>query len=318
MSPTVWLIPRRIGMGVATLWIVSAVVFFSVYLLPGDLAEEILGQARTPETVANIRRELHLDRPPAERYVGWMVGALQGDFGRSLASDVPISELIGVRLANTLFLAVYSAAIAVPLSLSLGIVAALRRGQAADRSISVLALTAISLPEFFTAYILIFAFAVSLEVLPSLATVSVDTSLAERFYKTTLPALTLTLAVAAHMIRLTRASIVNVMASPYIEMARLKGLTPVRIMLVHAVPNALAPIINVVVLNLAYLVVGVVVVEVVFAYPGLGQLIVDAVAKRDIPVVQATSLIFAAVYISLNLIADVLTTALNPRLRHQR
>ena len=318
MPPLVSMASKRIGMGVVTLWVVSAVVFFSVYLLPGDLAEEILGQARTPEAVANIRRELHLDRPPVERYLDWMAGAVGGDFGRSLASDVPIADLIRVRLANTMFLAGYAAAIAVPLSLSLGILAALRRGQLTDRSINVLALTAISLPEFFIAYILIFALAVSFRILPSLATVSVDTPLPQRFYQTTLPALTLTLAVAAHMIRLTRASIINLMASPYIEMARLKGLTPVRIMLVHAVPNALAPIINVVVLNLAYLIVGVVVVEVVFAYPGLGQLMVDAVSKRDIPVVQATSLIFATVYISLNLAADVLTSMLNPRLRYQR
>lgn len=318
MPPVVSMILKRLGLGGLTLGAVSAVVFFSVYLLPGDLAEEILGQARTPEAVANIRRELGLDRPPLERYREWLTGVVGGDFGRSLASGVPITRLIGTRLGNTLFLAGFAAVIAMPLSLALGITAALHRGRLPDRAINVVALTAISLPEFFVAYILISTLAVAAGLLPSLATVSPDTSLGDRLYRTLLPALTLTLAVAAHVMRLTRASIVNLMASPYIEMARLKGLTPRRIVLHHALPNALAPIVNVVVLNLAYLVVGVVVVEVVFAYPGLGQLMVDAVSKRDVTVVQATSLIFASAYIVLNLTADVLTIALNPRLVHPR
>jgi peptide/nickel transport system permease protein len=318
MTPLAKMIVRRIGLGFLTLVIVSLVVFFAVYLLPGDLAEEILGQARTPETVANIRRELGLDRPPITRYLEWIGGVLRGDFGSSLASGRTIAELVGTRLLNTLFLAGFAAVISMPLSLGLGILAALHRGRLADRAINVAALTAISLPEFFIAYILIFFLAVKAGLLPSLAAVSIDTPLAERLYRTVLPVLTLTLAVAAHVMRLTRAAIVNLMANAYIEMARLKGLKPWRIIVHHALPNALAPIINVVVLNLAYLIVGVVVVEVVFSYPGLGQLMVDSVSKRDIPVVQATCLIFASAYIVLNLIADVLTIALDPRLMHRQ
>jgi len=310
------LILVRLGLGLLTLGAISIIVFGAVNLLPGDLAEEILGQNRTPETVAALRRELGLDRPLLERYLAWVGGVLGGDFGSSLASGRPVSELIGVRLGNTLFLAGYAALVAVPLSLGLGMVAALYRGRAVDRAITAGSLTAISLPEFFIAYILIFLLAVHWRVFPSLATVSPDSSLLERLYRLILPALTLTLGVTAHMMRMTRAAIVNLLASPYIEMARLKGLSPSRVIVRHALPNALAPIINVVALNLAYLVVGVVVVEVVFAYPGLGQLLVDSVSKRDVTVVQAASLIFAATYVSLNLAADILSIATTPRLRH--
>ncbi|MEO8859100.1 MAG: ABC transporter permease [Burkholderiaceae bacterium] len=312
------MILKRIGLGVVTLFIVSAVVFFAVYLLPGDLAEELLGQARTPETVANIRAELGLDRPPAERYIVWIKGVLQGDFGNSLANGRPISEIAGGRIYNTMMLAVLAAVVCMPFSLGLGIVAALYRNRPIDRGINVAALTAISLPEFFVAYILILFLTVKTGWLPSLATVGPDTPLGERLEKSILPVLTLTLAVSAHVMRLTRAAIVNLLASPYIEMARIKGVRPWRVIVHHALPNALAPIVNVVVLNLAYLIVGVVVVEVVFTYPGLGQLMVDAVSKRDVPVVQATCLIFAATYIVLNLIADILTIVFDPRQLHPR
>lgn len=316
MSPIARMILTRIGLGLLTLWVVSVVVFLSVYLLPGDLAEAILGQSATPEAIANIRRELRLDRPIVERYATWLRDLLRGDFGASLASGRPISEVIGTRLGNTLFLAGFAALLSVPLSLGLGIIAALYRGRSADRSINVLALTAISMPEFFIAYVLMFVFATKAGLLPTLSTIRPGIALTDLLYVTLLPALTLTLAVAAHIIRLTRAAIVNVLASPYIEMARLKGLKPLRIILRHALPNALGPIINVVVLNLAYLIVGVVVVEVVFTYPGLGQLMVDAVANRDVPVAQSTALIFASAYVVLNLAADVLAMLVNPRLLH--
>jgi peptide/nickel transport system permease protein len=309
---------KRIALGGVTLFVVSAVVFFAIYLLPGDLAEELLGQARTPETVANLRADLGLDRPATERYAQWLGGALQGDFGKSLANGRPISELVGGRLVNTLLLAAMAAAVCIPFSLGLGILAALYRDRVLDRGINVVALTAISLPEFFVAYILIFFLTVKTGWLPSLATVSPDTPFPERLEKSILPILTLTLAVSAHVMRLTRAAIVNLLASPYIEMARIKGVRPWRVVVQHALPNALAPIVNVVVLNLAYLIVGVVVVEVVFTYPGLGQLMVDSVSKRDVPVVQATCMIFAATYITLNLVADVLTILCDPRQLHPR
>ena len=312
------LILQRLGMSIITLVAVSVIVFGAVSLLPGDVAEEILGQNATPETVAELRRQLGLDRPVWTRYFVWIGNMVTGDFGRSLASDVPVRELIANRLRNTLFLSVYAALFAIPLSIALGLVAALYRGRFADRAINMISLGTISLPEFLIAYALIFLVSVSWGLLPSIAKVNADMTLAERLYRTTLPALVLTLGVAAHIIRMTRSAIVNVLAAPYIEMARLKGLRPREIIVRHALPNAMAPILNVVALTLAYLVVGVVIVEQVFAYPGLGQLMVDAVAKRDLPVVQAASLIFATTYVLLNMTADVLAIAANPRLRHAR
>lgn len=318
MPRLVTMVIQRLVLGVLTLAVVSAVVFFAVYLLPGDLAEEILGQARTPETVAAMRAELGLDRPPLERYGTWVRGVLKGDFGKSLANGRPISELARTRLYNTFALAGLAAVICIPFSLALGVFAALYRNRWPDRGINVLALTAISLPEFFIAYVLIFFFTVKLGWLPSLATVSPETPFLKRLELSILPILTLTFAVSAHVMRLTRAAIVNLLSSPYIEMARIKGVRPARVILRHALPNALGPIVNVVVLNIAFLIVGVVVVEVVFTYPGLGQLMVDAVGKRDVPVVQATCLIFATVYILCNLVADLLTVAFDPRQLHPR
>jgi peptide/nickel transport system permease protein len=294
------------------------IIFLGVELLPGDLAEAILGQSATEETVAAFRRELKLDLPPHERYFEWIIGILQGDLGKSLANQREISELIGVRLWNTMFLAVVAAIISVPLAVMLGILAALYRNSIYDRVVNVVTLSSISFPEFFVAYILILFLAVKLGWFPSISNVSEDLGLWERIYRVSLPALTLTLVVVAHMMRMTRAAIINLLASPYIEMANLKGLSRSRIIVKHALPNAWAPIINVIVINLAYLVVGVVVVEVVFVYPGLGQLLVDSVSKRDMPVVQASSMIFAATYILLNLTADILSILTNPRLLHPK
>lgn len=312
------MIAQRLGLGLITLWVVSMIIFLGVELLPGDLAEAILGQSATEETVAAFRRELKLDLPPHERYFDWVFGILQGDMGKSLANQREISELIGVRLWNTMFLAVVAAIISVPLAVMLGILAALYRNSIYDRVVNVVTLSSISFPEFFVAYILILFLAVKLGWFPSISNVSEDLGLWERVYRVSLPALTLTLVVVAHMMRMTRAAIINLLASPYIEMANLKGLSRSRIIVKHALPNAWAPIINVIVINLAYLVVGVVVVEVVFVYPGLGQLLVDSVSKRDMPVVQASSMIFAATYILLNLTADILSILTNPRLLHPK
>ena len=311
------MVVQRLGLGLVTLLVISLIIFGAIELLPGDLAEEILGQSATEETVAAFRKNLGLDQPAWKRYLQWLGGAVQGDLGVSLANQRPIWDLIGGRLGNTLFLALYAAAIAVPLSLFLGILAALYRNSLYDRMVNIVTLGSISFPEFFVAYILIFVIAQA-GLFPSIASINPDASLGEKLYRTFLPALTLTLVVTAHMMRMTRAAIINLLASPYIEMARLKGLKPGRIILRHALPNALAPIINVIALNLAYLITGVVVVEVVFVYPGLGQLMVDSVAKRDVTVVQAAALIFACAYVLLNLTADVLSTLSNPRLVHKR
>ncbi|MEQ9487682.1 MAG: ABC transporter permease [Alphaproteobacteria bacterium] len=318
MHPIPKMVIQRLGLGLITLFVISLIIFLGVELLPGDLAQEILGQSATPETVAAFRRELGLDLPPHIRYLEWLGGIVQGDFGVSLANKREISELIGTRLGNTLFLAAVAAIIAVPLAVTLGILAALYRNSWFDRGINVATLTSISTPEFFVAYILILFLSVNNPVFPSISNIGPGIDFIDRLYRTILPALTLTLVVVAHMMRMTRASIINLLASPYIEMARLKGLSPQRIITKHALPNALAPIINVIVLNLAYLVVGVVVVEVVFVYPGLGQLLVDSVAKRDLPVVQGCSLIFAATFVLFNLLADILSIISNPRLLHPR
>ncbi len=318
MSKLPKLILGRIGLGAVTLVVVSMLIFVGVELLPGDIAQQILGQSATAETVAAFRLELGLDQPAYVRYFSWVAGVLHGDFGHSLANGRDVAALLAPRLAKTLFLAGYAAAIAVPVALTLGVLVALFRGSLFDRAANVAALSAVSLPEFFVAYLLILFLAVKVSLFPSLARLDDTTTWGEALYNTFLPALTLLLVVIAHMMRMTRAAIINVLASPYIEMARLKGMPPMKIILRHALPNALAPIINVVALNLAYLVVGVVVVEVVFAYPGLGQLLVDAVVKRDFPVVQAVGLFFAATYIVLNLIADVLSILANPRLRKGR
>lgn len=314
----IWrMIVQRLLLGVLTLFIISVVIFGATELLPGDLARELLGQSATEETLAALREQLGLNDPAPLRYWNWLTGVLQGDLGVSMATKKPISELVGARLGNTLFLALYAAALSVPLSLLLGVLAALWRNSIFDRASNAVALTAISFPEFFVAYILVLWLAQT-GLFPSMVRITASTTTGDLLYSAFLPALTLTLVVTAHMMRMTRAAIINLLASPYIEMARLKGMSPMRVVLRHAVPNALAPIINVVALNLAYLITGVVVVEVVFVYPGLGQLMIDAVTNRDIAVVQAIALIFAAAYVLLNLIADVLSTITNPRLMHRK
>ena len=323
MHPILKTILQRLGLGLLTLFVVSLIIFSAMQFLPGDFATAVLGQAATPETVAAFRKELGLNDPAVLRYLQWIGGVLQGDFGssfsgRSAGREREVMELIAPRLWNTLFLAGMTAVIAVPLSLALGISAALYRNSLYDRSINATTLTTISFPEFFVAYILILLLATLWKVFPSLANVRPDTPLMDRIYMCALPALTLTLVIVAHMMRMTRAAIINLLASPYIEMARLKGVSSGKVILKHALPNAWAPIVNVIAFNLAYLVVGVVVVEVVFVYPGIGQLMVDAVSTRDIPVVQACALIFAATYILLNLFADIVSIITNPRLLHPR
>lgn len=308
----------RLALGVLTLLAVSVLIFAATEVLPGDVASAVLGQGATPETLAVFRKELGLDRPASTRYFEWLSGALQGDLGTSMTNKRAITEEIAPRFMNTMFLAIFAAAIAVPLSVGLGILSAINEGKLVDRVANVLSLMTISVPEFFIAYLLILTFSVQLDWLPSLATVYPEMGLGDRLYATALPAVTLTLLVTAHMLRMTRASVLSVMSQPYIEMAFLKGLRRTRVVISHALPNAAAPIIAVVALNLAYLIVGVVVIEVVFVYPGVGQLMVDAVSKRDLPVVQACGLIFAGAFVLLNTAADILAILVNPRLRRPR
>jgi peptide/nickel transport system permease protein len=312
------LVAQRIALGVLLLLAVSVLIFAGTQILPGDVAQSILGQAATPEAIANLREQLGLNDPAYLRYLRWLGGVLTGDLGTALSNGQDIARSIGQRLWNTLFLAFWAAAVSVPLAILLGLVAVRHRNGFVDRLISGTTLTAISLPEFFIGYVLIFVVAVKLQWFPSVSTVHDGMSLVERLSAIALPATTLTLVVLAHMMRMTRAAILNVMQSAYIETAELKGLSQFAIIRRHALPNAVAPIVNVVMLNLAFLVVGVVVVEVIFVYPGMGQYLVDHVSKRDVPVVQAVGLIFAAVYIGLNIVADIVAILANPRLRHPR
>jgi peptide/nickel transport system permease protein len=316
------LLAMRVLMGLATLLVVSMIIFFSVGLLPGDYATEILGQSATPDIVARFRHELGLDEPALQRYLTWLMGLFRGDLGRSYASHDGnarlVSDIIGIRLMNSFFLAGVTALVAVPLSVGLGILAARFRGSWLDRILNSTTLAAISCPEFFMAYLLMLMLSVHFNVFYSLATVGPGMDLFAKLQRIVLPVMTLTLIITAHMMRMTRTAVLDVLANPYIEMARCKGLSQSRILLRHALPNAWAPIVNVIAFNLSYLVVGVVVVEVAFAYPGIGQTMIDAVRTRDVPVIQACALIFAATYIVVNLLADAIAIATNPKLMYAR
>lgn len=317
-SPVVRLVAQRVALGLLLLFAVSVLIFAGTQILPGDVAQAILGQTATPEAVENLRRNLGLNDPAYIRYFRWLGGVLTGDLGTALSNGQDIAQAIGKRLWNTLFLAFWAAIVSVPLAILLGLLAVRYRNGWIDKTISGFALASTSLPEFFIGYVLVFFFAVKLQWFPGISTVYDGMSLLDRLQAIALPATALTLVVLAHMMRMTRAAILNVMQSAYIETAELKGLSPFDIIRRHAFPNAIAPVINVVMLNLAFLVVGVVVVEVIFVYPGMGQYLVDHVAKRDVPVVQAVGLIFATVYIVLNIIADVAAIVANPRLRHPK
>ncbi|TDJ63103.1 MAG: ABC transporter permease [Proteobacteria bacterium] len=312
------MIIKRLAMGVFILFGVSILITLGVEALSGDVCSAILGQAAEPATVAACQVQLGLDQPAHIRYVKWLGNIVQGDFGTSLANKREVAELLGKRMGNTFYLAGTTAIFAVPLGILLGVIAALYRNSVIDHAISSSTLATISSPEFFVGYILMAIFAVKLGWLPAISNVDSSMGFWARLQVSALPVMTLTLVTVAHMMRMTRASIVSLLASPYIEMAKLKGIKPGRIIIKHALPNAWSPIIQVVVLNLAYMIVGVVVIEVVFVYPGMGALIVDGVLLRDMPIVQGTAMVFAAVYVVLFLLADILSTMANPRLRHRR
>ena len=312
------LLGRQLIFSVVAFFVISVLIFAVTEWLPGDLPTRVLGPQATPENLAAITAELGLDRPPHERYVTWLRGAVKGDFGNSLTSARPVAGMVAPRLRNTLFLALYAAIVAVPLSVLLGIFAAAYRNSILDKLVGVVTLAAISMPEFFVGYLIVLYLAVQFRWFPAIATFKPEQTVSEHLHTIFLPMLTLVLVVTAHLMRMTRGQVVAVMTSPYMETALLKGLSKRYIVMRHALPNALAPIINVIALNLSYLIVGVVVVEAVFTYNGLGRLMVDAVSKRDVPVVQACGLIFAIVFIGLDFIAGVLAILANPRLRHPR
>lgn len=305
----------RLGLGVVTVWVVSLLIFASTEVLPGDVALAILGENATPEAVKAIRDSLGLDRPAPQRYGEWLTQALRGDLGKSLASGSPISPIVAQRLQSTLFLAGVAASIAVPLGIFLGVLAATFRGRLIDRLLSKTTLIFVALPEFFLGYLLIIIFARTLNLFPSMVQITPGLSISARLYEIALPVMTLCLFATSYIFRMTRAAVVSVLLHSYIEMARLKGTKEWKVIFNHALPNAVGPIANIVTFNLAHLVTGVIIVEAVFVYPGLGQLLTDSVTTRDVPVVQACGLVFGTLYVALNLAADLIGLAANPRLR---
>ncbi len=312
------MIMRRLLIGLATLWVVSLLVFFGLSILPGDVAQILLGQSATVESLAALRKQLGLDQPAYIRYFLWLGDMATGDLGISTAGGATISSLIDFRLGNTLELGGIVAIIAVPLSVVLGLLAAMYPGSWLDRFLTFSSMSLVAVPEFLIATLLVLFLSVELKLLPSIAFMSEGQTFLEWLKAMALPIATLVVVVAAQMIRMTRAGILNVMNSPYIEMAILKGVPRKRIILRHAFFNAIGPIVNVIALNLAYLVSGVVIVETIFAYPGLAKLMIDGVQTRDLPLVQACAMIFCATYIFLLLLADIAAIVSNPRLRHPK
>jgi peptide/nickel transport system permease protein len=309
------LILSRTATGLLTLLAVSFIIFVSTEVLPGDVAARALGRFATEEAKQVFRQQLHLDRPVPERYVIWLGGVVQGHFGKSIVNQIDVNKVVGPKLTNTLALSVYALVLYVPMSLTLATLAAVLRDRPVDAVISLLTLTGLSVPEFALATILLIVFAVTLPVFPVLSVIATARSLPEMIRMLTLPAVTLAVAMSVYAIRMLRDNLIEVLDSEYVRMATLKGLPRYRVVFWHALPNALGPVLNVTALNLAYLVGGVVVVERVFSYDGIGSLLVESVFLRDAPLIEATALLVSAIYILANLFADVMAILLNPRLR---
>ncbi|UWU16658.1 ABC transporter permease [Rhizobium sullae] len=309
------LISSRLLIALITLVIVSFAVFFATTMLPGDTASILLGQAATPEAVEGLRKAMHLDEPAILRFLRWLSGLVTGDLGTSYANDMPIGELIGGRFVNTLKLAGVTALFSVPIALTLGITAAMLRGSLYDRIVTIVTIGVISVPEFMVATSAVLLFAVYLKWLPALSLANEVHSLADVLRVYAMPVITLTFVVSAQMIRMTRAAVVETLTTPYVEMALLKGASRGRIVLKHALPNALGPIVNAIALSLSYLLGGVIIVETIFNYPGIAKLMVDAVATRDLPLIQSCAMIFCLGYLVLTTLADIIAILSNPRLR---
>lgn len=312
------MITRRIFLAFVTLFIISLIVFMGVEALPGDTATAYLGQSATPESLAALREEFGLNAPVHERYLAWLGGFLQGDLGDSLSKKKPVTELIGNRFRNTVVLASAAALVGIPLAIVLGVIAGLTRDKWPDVFVSTTSIVGMTLPGFVTATILIYFFAIRLEWFPAITLVPTDVPVVELLPNIVLPIITLTLIMIAHILRLVRTNMIDVLTSDYVQMAKLKGVPHWNIVFKHALPNAMLPTINVVALTLAWLLGGVAIIETVFNYPGIGQLMITAITDRDFALVQGIAIILAVIYIALNLIADVLSMILNPKLRTAR
>jgi peptide/nickel transport system permease protein len=309
-------IVRRLLLGLVTLWVTSVVIFAATQALPGDAARSILGRSATPESLAELRMQLGLDKPVVEQYWNWISGVFTGDLGTSLANSLAVTEVLGERLVYSLFLMLIAAVISVPFGIFIGASSARRRDSTYDQVTSVTTLGLAALPEFVVGITLAVLFSTTVfHWLPSVIVTEPGSRPWEYPKELILPVIVLVIAVVPYTARIMRASTVEILESDFVEMARLKGLPERRVLWQHAVPNALAPTFQVTALNLAYLAGGIVVVEAVFNYPGIGLLLVDSVRARDMPVVQAVALLIATLYVLLNLLADVATILVSPRLR---
>ena len=307
---------RRLLLGLLVLVMVSIVVFAATQALPGDPARAILGRSATPASLAALRLKLHLDQPVFSQYWTWLTGLLHGNLGISLAAQEPVTTLLGPKLVNSAVLVAVAAIVSIPLSIAIGSWAAFRREKIFDTLSSNLLLVLAALPEFVVAVVLVLLLATTVShVLPAISTIPPGSGPWDYPSALVLPVLTLVIAVAPYVARIMRASMVEVLESDYIEMARLKGLPERTVLIRHALPNALGPVFQVIALNLAYLAGGIVVVEYVFNYAGIGGGLQEAVVNHDLPVVQALAMLIAALYVVLNLLADVATIMVTPRLR---
>lgn len=312
------LIARRFILALVTLLIISIIIFIGVEALPGDAATAYLGQSATPESLKALREEFGLNVPAYQRYFSWLGDMVHGDLGESMARRKPVSEIIGNQFRNTVVLAVAAGIVGIPLAVVLGVLAGLTRDKWPDILVSLVAILGMTLPGFVTATILIYIFSIRLEMFPAISMVPTDAPVSEILPNIVLPIITLTFVMVAHILRLVRTNMIDVMVSEYVQMARLKGVPIIKIVFQHALPNAMLPSINVIALTLAWLLGGVAIIETVFNYPGIGKLLINAIGDRDLPLVQGIAIILASIYIGVNLIADLLALVLNPRLRTAR
>jgi peptide/nickel transport system permease protein len=309
------LVVSRALLSLLTLLLVSLIIFAMLEVLPGDVASRILGRDATPESLAALRAQLHLEEPAPQRYLDWLGGILRGDFGQALTSSRPVTDILAPRIFNTLVLSAAAFVLYLPLALIPATAQAMRREGALDHAVSVITLILLSTPEFLLGTLLLIAFVITIPVFPAMSLVDHGSGFAEYLRAIALPAITLAIVMAVYAVRMLRDNLIEVLDSEYVRMAELKGLPRRQVLLRHALPNALVPTLNITALNLAYLIGGVVIVEKVFSYPGFGSLLVDALQLRDLPLIEATVLIAAAVYVGANLLADIGAILLNPRLR---
>ena len=305
----------RLLLGLVILFLVSLLIFFATNILPGDAARAILGRTATEESLRALRAQLHLDAPLAVQYGRWLTGIFTGDFGISLANRAPVADIILPKVRNSATLLFFVAILGVPLSIVLAVLAATRWGRRFDNIVSVLALSIAAIPEFVVGIALVILLAtVVFPILPPVSMVKPGAAVLGSPRILVLPALTLIIVIFPYIFRMVRASMIEVLESEYIEMAKLKGLSTRRILWLHAMPNAIAPGIQVVALTLAYLAGGVVIIEYLFGFPGIGQALIDAIRTRDVPVIQTIVLLLAAIYIALNIVADIGAILVTPKL----